>query len=272
MNYLTREEARQVNAVHAYTPRKLTPVEEVIKRAVEVAEMPDVTDVLRNNKKAFMRDIIRHLEEVTSSDRLIGQVRDGMTDPAAMKQLIESYPFVEFEQVLNKPYFGGLQQAAIAGITNSELRICVAWLEKLFGIIRELPRGVKAFVATPETDYNGLYQEARFFNKPEAWGVSLNKDLQKRIFTLFREGHRNWEISRIAEYGLLGYHDLEKRLGIPPIDRTYISLDRGRPCQIALAFDSWLINNNAVPVIRAILCNYEILSEERLEGVYLFSI
>lgn len=219
MEYLNRSERRTLNAIGAYQPRRLTQIEQVIKHIKHVHTMPASNDQLRADKASEAFQAYRILEGLTSNEKLLERAQKAMYSTGDLIDLIESYPFVEFESVINNTQpLPAMVYAAYRGFTPEELRVVVEWRDRFIALTHELPTEFgENYIWTPRTHNAMLRQMAIDEKDVPAWGLFLRKDLQERVNELFKDVHvYNHPLRVFYDYNLIGVADLHERLKMDP--------------------------------------------------------
>jgi len=187
MQYVTRSEQRQINAVGAYPRRKLNPLEELIKHVVGVSAMPYKSQKERKAKDEEAAQVMRNLEGLVHPDSMtVAQVKAAIFSDTALKQLLELYPYVEFEKVIvgDTSHFNIFQRLRRNDTKFDLVKEAALWIESFKELVADLPTKYgPVFIKTPNTDFHALREWATLKEngfKP-ALGLNLGKKLEERL-------------------------------------------------------------------------------------------
>lgn len=185
MKYLNNNQVRALNAMEQYAPRRLTPLENVVKQLVQVNAVPySSKDVYQD----YIREILRNLESATTNRLLAERIEAAANDPLLLPEVVQLFPYVEFEEQIFNPRLTGLMCAAKRGEGYSDLQSAARWLESLHALLVKLPLNVDTFFATPETQYGAMRCAAMNHKRPECLGMILPVSIQANINSLFGGG------------------------------------------------------------------------------------
>lgn len=226
MQYLTRLELGRINARANYTRRKLTPLEQVIKHIITVAAWPHSNQVEKQNKEAEVEMAIHCLQEHSTNESLWAKARLAMYNPAALQELVEGYPYVQFESIFNGTYhFSMIEQVAMDGWDLEGLTQHLMWLGRLVILGGFLPKGVETYISTKHTDYEAM-RMAWVKNKETKYlGYTLNAETQEHVNKLFSLNGGGYErgvraVRFIKDYKLLELPSIWKRTNMEHIPET----------------------------------------------------
>lgn len=211
MKYLNNNQVRALNAVEQYAPRRLTPVEQVVKQLIQVNAVP-----YNNNKDVYqdyIREILRNLEAATTNYRLLERIKAAANDPLLLPEVVQLFPYVEFEEQIRNPALTGLMYAAKRGVGFSDLQSAARWLESLHVLLTKLPLDVNTFLATPETNYGAMRCAVVNQKRPECLGMILPTSLQANINSLFGGGAFR-QRALVEEYQLHKVENLGSIFGV----------------------------------------------------------
>lgn len=210
MKYLNNNQVRALNAIEQYAPRRLTPVEQVVKQLVQVNAVPYKSkDVYQD----YIREILRNLEAATTNYRLLERIKAAANDPLLLPEVVQLFPYVEFEDQIRNPSLTGLMRAAKRGVGYSDLQSAARWLESLHALLVKLPLDVDTFFGTPETSYGSMRCAAMNHKRPECLGMVLPVSIQANINSLFGSGSFH-QRSMVMHYQLHLVKDLGAIFGV----------------------------------------------------------
>lgn len=256
MTYLTNAQARRVNASNLYAPRKLTPLELVVKQVVGIHSTP-VRDAMVH--AGNIREVLRNLQSATDNHYLAERITNAVNDPKLLREVVQSFPYVEFEDVIAGEKLQGLELAAQEGITYAELEAAVTWLDVLHDLIKDLPRGVNAFVGTPRTSYANMHLEHTQRKRKECLGLVLTPELQKSVNEVFdREQTRKYRM--VKRYLMINGCDVVKVFGVDVSSKI-------KDVQVHLDFNDQRIGHPVESVLTVTL-----QQQEQIIGTYHFVI
>lgn len=220
MQFLTRTEARQLNARGNFIPRKLTPVEQIIKRTREVAALPADTQQQRIDKKAAIDQVMVDIRQATANDSVWDGVQAALLSPVALQTLVEKYPQVEFEAVLRGALPNNVfMSAAMSGYKKESLIEAATWIDTVYDLVAEFPRAGSVFVHTPATSHTTM-ANLRRTGHLEASGLTLPKRLQERVNQTFNFGDVSNNTSKNLMFqGICNDNEeLKQRVGVEITD------------------------------------------------------
>jgi len=215
-HYLTRDEAVRMNAASNYTSRKLTPIERVIKHVITVNAMPNDTQKEKAAKADEVETVVKVLSEHTSSEYLLAKVRLASYNKVELKALLDGYPYVQFEGLLNgEESLTNIEQFARGGFKLEDLQSIMFWAVELHELYAQLPKGRETFIYTPRTADYDFRVLANTTKDPKYYGYALPKEVQKNVATLFHEtasGYGNIrKMFHLRGYDLLNVPNIWKR-------------------------------------------------------------
>lgn len=210
MTYLTNAQARRVNASNLYTPRKLTPLELVVKQVVGIHSTP-VRDAMVH--AGNIREVLRNLQGATDNHYLATKIADAVNDPKLLRDVVQSFPYVEFEDIISGQSLRGLELAAQEGVTAAELKAAAEWLESLQDLLQVLPKGINSFVGTPRTSYSNMHLDFSQRKRKECLGVTLPVALQTLVHQVFaRDNHKKYRM--VKRYDLHNGLEVTRAFGV----------------------------------------------------------
>ena len=269
MKYLTQAEQRPLNAAKTYARRKLTPLETGIKLVNQ--RSAELRNASQERRAEATREVVRCLEEVTSNTTLINQCREALTNPGVLRQLVEKYPYVEFEAAINgTATYSGLQLAGLHDRSFEAMKNAADWVKCFYEGVRFLPHGQHAFVATPATDYRLMRHLAQDKGLPECRGIVLPK-VQQELFDVLFTHHWSNPLQLVKDYGLLDSPELCSRFGVT-VDTTFPATDGNGNFQLQAQFEKLLMADFSIPVLTVLCRRYPLLTAEDVGFTYRFAV
>lgn len=216
MQYLTRSEQRRIAAIGNWAPRKLTPVEQLIKKVPDLHAMPHGSQKDSKAKDAAVEEFVQELIKATSTDTLASKVRLAAYGKSALDSLLEGYPYVEFEGLITgTEKLTSIEYLARDGFSIVKLQAMLLWVADLHGLFACLPKGVETFIGTPLTNYEQMRTLAKATGKKAYYGVSLEEGIQKHVNHLFPKDRPSDPKTKARfftrTYGLLQIPNIWKR-------------------------------------------------------------
>lgn len=216
MNYLTVNELARTQATTNYQPRKLTKVETIIKHAATVVfPMPNDNQQQKADKAAEVEITINAMAEHTSNEMLLAKLRLAMHDRQTLNELVVSYPFVNFEGLLNgTDKLSNIERYGKSGYSVDSLRAQLLWAHSLVVLMDKLPKGIDTFIWTKVS--TGILFHATALAKKENkyFGYILTKEVQEEVDTLIVGDARDWNNRVASHQQILHTYDL---LNVPSI-------------------------------------------------------
>jgi len=208
--FVTKQEARRVNAVKSYKPRELNQQEKILLAGVELSKKSkyDIEE---------LKDLCKLLIDTTGGERLADKLKVAVNDPEAMQGLIEVYPHVEFQDVINAGYEGlkTFERLHYAGIPMESLQSKASTLVEFFALLEQLPKGIDTYIYTPWTNIHALRAEWEGDKKQTRYlGYTLSPALQKAITSTVQGRWKESQLGAIIADGLLNHEGLWKRARI----------------------------------------------------------
>jgi hypothetical protein len=209
VQYITRQEARRVNAVRNNKPRELTQVENILLAGVALTKK-DRYDISELNQLCML------MRDSTGGERLADKLKEAVVNPEAMQALIEVYPHVEFNAVI-KAGTEALNVFERLSLANYHYYIVEGLGEALvefYALLEEMPKGIETFIYTPFTELYALRAQWEA-NKAEKLylGYVLNPLTQGSLKSIVRyQAYANNALLALINTGLLNNDDLWRRI------------------------------------------------------------
>jgi len=222
MQFLTRSEHRQIQAIGAYSRRPLSNLEKAIQHLTVVNAMPQKTQAEKKAKEEEVATTMRVLEDLTSVDwHRMSLAKHACYDRTALGQITEMYPFVEFESVINNGTQGFNKFQRLSQHMKPEnFKGMAVWLNAFCAVLSTLPTKYgPTFIWSPHTDFNALKQWASFKKEPFAPAGGLN--LSPTAHTLVCEilsGNAMFYLETLRAYNLIGDPEFWRRAQETPSD------------------------------------------------------
>lgn len=231
MQYLTRTEQRRAGAQKNWPLRKLTVLEEkLLKELTVLPALPHNTQKEKQIKDEMVKTVVNELLQMTGTDTLGNKVALAAYQPAALSSLLEGYPYVEFNGILNgDEKLTPIEQYAREGFNIDHLRDMLEWVVKLHALFAELPKGLDTYIATPTTDYATLRDLATSTKEAKYHGYTLPPETQAKVDGLFYDNSwrdkNMYNMFHLRNFGLLEIPDIWKRAKLT--DRSETCLNKG---------------------------------------------
>jgi len=205
--FVTKQEARRVNAVKSYKPRELNHQEQILMAGIQLSKKPkyDIEE---------LKDLCKLLIDTTAGERLADKLKVAVNDPVAMQSLIEVYPNVEFYDAITAGYEGlnTFERMHYAGHPFESLQSKASTLVEFFAVLETLPKGVDTFIYTPWTNVHALRAEWDGDKKQTRYvGYALPKALQEAVTRVVKGRWSESQLGAIISDGLLNNKDLWSR-------------------------------------------------------------
>ena len=268
-NLLSEQEMREVRAVQNYPKRKLTDLEQAIKDlglalAGDLLVEHDV--LMAGNEMRSMNpgDIVDRICKATSMFTVRELARKAPNEISSMMKLIQMYPYVEFNNVINGNGLNVFQSMHLRGVSLTRIQEAALWLYNFGNCVLEIPEvGNKHwFIGTPGTRYH--YMRNAISTHPEASGLALNELLQSKFNAMLRDtGKHNHPLQLIQEYNLHKVPNFLARFGLlRPAHRDAV-LKKVVPVVLHIE-DNFRIGNFTESVLTATLTEYPIMGVESI--------
>jgi hypothetical protein len=215
MNFVTKQEARRVNAIKHNRPRELTHAEKILLAGVELSKKGkyDIEE---------LKTLCTLMLETTGGERLADKLKEAVNDPVAMQSLIEVYPQVEFYEAINlgvdvlnpfeRLHYENWSMSALVGMANV--------ISLFHQMLPSLPQGVETYIYTPWTSLHALRAEWEGDKKQTKYlGHAIPSLHQKALKELMLEPQwKGSTFGTIISAGLLRNKDLWRRAKkTPPV-------------------------------------------------------
>lgn len=215
MQYLTRKEFNRVNATSNYTHRKLNKIEQVIKYVKTVFAMANNNQTEKAAKADEVETVVKVLSELTSNEHLLAKVRLAAYNQKDLDSLLEQYPYVQFEGLLDgTESLSRIEQLARGKFGLDQLQRILSWVFDAHALLPHLPKGVETFIWTKcANDIDWRTLAAKTEDK-KYYGYALRKEVQDAVNDVFGQHGGTGNIQRmyhLRSYDLLNIPGIWKR-------------------------------------------------------------
>lgn len=215
MQYLTRKEFNRVNATSNYTHRKLNKIEQVIKYMKTVFAMANNNQIEKAAKADEVETVVKILSELTSNEHLLSKVRLAAYNQKDLESLLEQYPYVQFEGLLEgTESLSRIEQLARGGYQLDQLQRTLTWPCDVHALLPHLPKGIETFIWTKCTADHNFRVFAEATKDPMYYGYVLRKEVQEEVNKVFGQHGGTGNIQKIYHlrtYDILNIPNIWKR-------------------------------------------------------------
>lgn len=210
--YLTKRELQELHAYVNYSPRNLTVLEGLIKELKFITKMATGTDLLREMKRKAKAKVIADITSATGNDKIVDQCKKALVNPDSLENLLESYPYVQFEKLIWTGKINAFQKLYHHAVSPEFLQEASLWLSTFLGIVSELPTHIQCFVQTPDTDNKSI---RKYGKKVKATFVRPLQPHKQEILNDLLSPRFSRHLETIVKYRLYNeIPELERRLKV----------------------------------------------------------
>lgn len=186
MQYLTLRELNRVNAASNYNYRALNKIEQVIKYMKTVFAMANNNQAEKAAKADEVETAVKILSELTNNDHLLAKLRLAAYSQKDLDNLLDGYPYVQFEGLLNgTENLTKIEQLARGKFSLEQLQNTLSWVFDVHALLLHLPKGIETFIWTKcASDFDFRSFAAKTEDK-KYYGYALRKEVQAEVNNVF---------------------------------------------------------------------------------------